>query len=548
MNVENCPPGWATDQVFIFNNPVGTCDMPVPAYILLGVILTTFKGILTCLHIKEWRRRQRKLYAKMDRQKHHPFVPTLSFVSFMVYATFFPLTFANVVNSGNGWSYALHSIGWVCFGLISIFFLFKIVRLGRRLVPIIKEKRRNEMLEQLQRDEDDPPTYSSSNKKPIGPFTSNPIFDDDPPTYDENSSSQPAIPPSTMDAHTGFGAFFPYQRAFFNQQVSSGRQAFEKSVQSGKKMIGKRVQSGRSIFSMRPRVARKPNKKTAMEPSTPIKNPYWEEDPPTTYSILEIVEPQIDRLKKMDVLGKLFFFNEASAVFIQFFINFFVLTFIRPNDYYIAQISFAFQTNFLMQHAVAMNWQFGRVIMAVRESRRKSRRNENVETGLKKLRGQQMTIFILASFCSIIYLIQAIGVVKPNWYYAVIVMYFEVLANFIIYRTLSTRLRGKINELKKQRAKANAAAKNNGKPNGNNEDPNTSPIIKNGALVPSPKMDLARLDRDANDGNSGDKPGIVKSSVAHVRESAKFATTELSRRGDDMDDKDENTKSTAVSW
>jgi hypothetical protein len=537
MNTENCTEGYFTDQIFWFDNPTGTCNSSVAAFITVGVFLMLSKCLLAVLHVRSWRRRQRKLYAKVDRRKHHPFVPSLSVLGAIVYLLFFPLAFANVINAQNGWSYAIHTLGWLAFGIVSIFFFLKIVRLGRKLIPIVQEKKRIEMHAQQLRaagfDDEDPPTWSSAaRQKNFGSFAANPMYDEDPPTYDDSSSQNGAIPPSDIDQGRGY----------FGTGVATGKLIFEKKMAHGKMIIGKQMANGRMIFGKRPPPQKPLNRKVSnlQDASPPPKNPMWEEDPPTTYSILEIVEPQIDRLRKLDLIGQLFFLLEVVAVVGQFLIFFFVATFAYPNDYSVAKIGFAFQAYFLFQHALSMNWQFGRVIHALKSSRRKSRRSENLETGLRKMRRQQLTIFVLASICGTIYIILTIGVVPPHWWLQALVMFFEVFANTIIHQTFVTRLKGKINEMKKQKKAAAAASGQNqvGVP----ASPGDNPAAGGAAGV------IARVggsggNKDAHQQSPADHPKIIKSQVHHVRESAAFATSDSSRK----DEKDD-AKSAAVSW
>jgi len=571
MNTANCPEGLATDQVFRVDNPEGTCDTNVAAYISLGVLLTLAKGIVAVLHARAWLRRQRKLYAKVDRKKHYPIVPGLSILGFVQYLVFFPLTITNVANAINGWSFAIHATGWLAFGVMSIFFLMKIVRLGRRLVPIIKEKKLNELLEQQMRDDDDPPTWSSTQKgkNALAAFANNPMFEDDPPTYDEASS----LPNDHQHESSASGS----ASTILGQNLAQGRLMLEKQMIQGRTLLRKQVEHGRMIlnggkvpepptgFQGRPRRART---KTAggnkVGVDAPPKNPMWEEDPPTTYSILEIVEPQLDRLKRLDLVGQIFFLNGVLAVLAQFFVFFFVVTLIAPGQTKMVRLGFALEAFFVIQHAVSMSWQYRRVIRAVRESKRKSRRNDiNIENGVSKLRKQQTAILVLSVICGTLYILVAASVIPALWYVLMGIMFVEIIANAVILRTLSSRMRGKIHELKKQQAnlKSPGNANNNNNGNGNNS-PNLPQGMLNNANGGGGNGGY-NYNGDGNGGNGGDKNGAMsnydnaqgddgdgenrvpkyRSEVAHVRESTKFVT-DSSRK---LDEKDGPTEST-ISW
>ena len=119
-------------------------------------------------------------------------------------------------------------------------------------------------------------------------------------------------------------------------------------------------------------------------------------------------------------------------------------------------------------------------------------------------------------------------------------MFFEVFANAIIYRSLSSRLRGKINELKKNLQKAQKLKQAAGNAGGDGAGQGSPGKNGAGALVPVAGGDEAKINADSDDR----KPAVVKSSVAHVRESAKFVTNDSSRRGDEKED----IKSNAISW
>jgi len=509
MNTENCSYGFATDQFFLFDN-VGTCDTSIALFATAAVLLTLLKGLLAVFHVRAWRKRQRRLYAKINKRNHYPIVPTLSVAGFIHHIILFSLGGANIINANNGWSYGVLSVGWLVFGLTSLLFFLKLVRLGRKLLPIVQEKKR---LEQQQRDDDDPPTWNSQRNVTTGsfttPFSSNPMYEDDPPTYDEATS---VIPITTTAVAVRVGAM--------------GR--LGRGVSNGRNMIAKRVQSGRYIFHKK--LVTKQSKKAIV--SDPPKNPMWEEDPPTTYSIMDIVEPSIDKLKKLDLLGQLYFMNEILCILGQFITAFFLMTIFRPGDRSLASICLGIQAGFLFQHSLSMHWQFTRAIHAVRQARRTSRRNENIENGLKKMRGQQITIFLLCSIAGTIEILLATGTIVARWYIFYFIMLFEVLANSVILLTLSTKLRSKIKELRKN-YRAGPDALNKLKTAGGAG--NNNGIAKPG----TPKKDHHLQSVIDDSGENGGKQMIVKSSVAHVRESAKFVTNDHTGSSSKKNDKEE---------
>ena len=78
-----------------------------------------------------------KMFRTADRRAI-PFVPMLGICSFFIYLTFFITTGLNVSNSQNGWAAGIYSLGWLTFGSMSIFYFLKMLRLGKKLIPLSK--------------------------------------------------------------------------------------------------------------------------------------------------------------------------------------------------------------------------------------------------------------------------------------------------------------------------------------------------------------------------------------------------------------------------
>ena len=111
--------------------------MPVAAYIAIGTIITVWKLIVTLGHCYLYRLRTKTNKDKPSKRKQRKvsFTPILSVAMLVIYIVFFSLTGLNVANVGNGWSAFLFGLGWLTFGLSSVVFLLKFVRLGYLIVP-----------------------------------------------------------------------------------------------------------------------------------------------------------------------------------------------------------------------------------------------------------------------------------------------------------------------------------------------------------------------------------------------------------------------------
>ena len=112
-----------------------------------------------------------------------------------------------------------------------------------------------------------------------------------------------------------------------------------------------------------------------------------------------------------------------------------------------------------------------------------------------------------------------------------LVMFFEVFANAIIYKTFSTRLKGKINEMKKHHKAVDetAKAKLRGGGSGGNG------VVKN--------LANGGGDAKAEEGRHGEvgtdeglKRMVVKSEVAHVRDSTRFVSGSSTKKPDDREE------------
>lgn len=105
-------------------------------YVSIGSILIACKVFIGFQHSYSWwlkdvRNRERR----GGYSRRFPVVPTISWSLFGFYLAFFVLTFLDVGTARNGIPAALFGLGWLSVGIVSLFYLFKFVSLGYRIIP-----------------------------------------------------------------------------------------------------------------------------------------------------------------------------------------------------------------------------------------------------------------------------------------------------------------------------------------------------------------------------------------------------------------------------
>jgi hypothetical protein len=109
---------------------------------VLGLVLCLGKAVVIFMHVTLWRRRaerMKKAVGGKTERTQIPFVPILGVFSFITYCFIFLMTSLDIANARNGWAGALYSLGWLIFGFMSIFYFLKMLRLGKRLIPLSKK-------------------------------------------------------------------------------------------------------------------------------------------------------------------------------------------------------------------------------------------------------------------------------------------------------------------------------------------------------------------------------------------------------------------------
>jgi hypothetical protein len=109
---------------------------------VLGSVLCLGKAVVVFMHVTLWRKRaerMKKIVGAKAERTQIPFVPILGVFSFIIYCIILLMTSLDIANARNGWAGALYSIGWLIFATISTLYFLKMLRLGKRLIPLSKK-------------------------------------------------------------------------------------------------------------------------------------------------------------------------------------------------------------------------------------------------------------------------------------------------------------------------------------------------------------------------------------------------------------------------
>jgi hypothetical protein len=139
MNPSNCSSPWANDEILVFGD-VPSCNLPIPAYLVLLVLATLNRFKIAIFHVSAWRKREtlrkRNHSALNPSRAQLPIVPCLSLIVAISQALFLVLTAANIISSRDGSSTFLFSVIFLSIMLIAQLYAFKLVRLGKKLAPL----------------------------------------------------------------------------------------------------------------------------------------------------------------------------------------------------------------------------------------------------------------------------------------------------------------------------------------------------------------------------------------------------------------------------
>ena len=145
MDQFNCTYGRFTDRLLVFNKPIGDCSQDVAAWLTVAITILVLRIALAFVQIQVWMERERKnkdsKQPKIQKSRwaggrRLPIVPAFSVIETIGEILFVSLGSANIANTENGASLFLLMVA--CAGLHVILCVgsYRIVRLGRKLVPI----------------------------------------------------------------------------------------------------------------------------------------------------------------------------------------------------------------------------------------------------------------------------------------------------------------------------------------------------------------------------------------------------------------------------
>ena len=143
MNQTVCKDGFATDEIFFYENAPLTCDMAIWAWIFIGVVVTLIKLVVAIGHSYLWMKREASRQARKPKVTASsnraiprlPIVPTISWAMVVNFTLFFTLTGLNIANPINGLAAFWYGLAWLGYGISNLLFLLKFVSLGHRIVP-----------------------------------------------------------------------------------------------------------------------------------------------------------------------------------------------------------------------------------------------------------------------------------------------------------------------------------------------------------------------------------------------------------------------------
>jgi hypothetical protein len=128
---------FATDNVFV-SHPGDVCKTPTLAFIFVFVALVICKFFVNGMAWRLWFARQKAGARLREFRNRLPIVPVLSAILCCLYLLLFLLTVTNVANASNGGATALYSIMFSIWGVSGLLLVKKLVRLGRRLIPLAR--------------------------------------------------------------------------------------------------------------------------------------------------------------------------------------------------------------------------------------------------------------------------------------------------------------------------------------------------------------------------------------------------------------------------
>ena len=135
MNTENCSFGWATDNVFQ-STPTLDCSSSIIAYYVVCMALFFLRFLSFLRRYYNWKRQT----SSKERSKAKYSISSLiSFATTFLFLLLILLPGLNIANVENGISFALFSLAFIPFVFDLSLSLFRLVRLGKKIIPLMIE-------------------------------------------------------------------------------------------------------------------------------------------------------------------------------------------------------------------------------------------------------------------------------------------------------------------------------------------------------------------------------------------------------------------------
>jgi len=145
MNTQGCPVGFATDDTFLPALTPGSCEVDLNVYDGVMSSLLILRVLFGVLVWYDWWARKQARVKKASRvqDKRHwenrfPFIPTLSSAVIVVQLLMILLVRFDQSNAGNGVTFMFWTLGFLAFGIYSLIFQRRIIRLGKRVIPMAR--------------------------------------------------------------------------------------------------------------------------------------------------------------------------------------------------------------------------------------------------------------------------------------------------------------------------------------------------------------------------------------------------------------------------
>jgi hypothetical protein len=143
MDTTGCPPGFASDHVFMYGTdfiPL-SCNVPIAFFTTFFVVLCLIRVFINYIQIRTWLQRERKLQEKTGVSRRRiPIVPITSLIATISLVLYTILVSVNIANSRNGLPFLFLAILYLPMASTATFLMFRLVRLGKQLIPLGRAK------------------------------------------------------------------------------------------------------------------------------------------------------------------------------------------------------------------------------------------------------------------------------------------------------------------------------------------------------------------------------------------------------------------------